>query len=132
MRRLITLSAVFVFVLIVTAIETDRTSIMPIKEEAPKPAAVKIMQETNVSFAGVVKEITDTQIVVERTVRNKIETLEFELDRVLEKIRVGDKVKVSYTRKEGKCIAKRVDLVAPKRIITKNSQATTTAKQDTQ
>ncbi|HYA15157.1 MAG TPA: hypothetical protein VEF33_12520, partial [Syntrophales bacterium] len=81
MNRLITLSAVFVFVFIMAVIPPNKSSIMTMKTETPKPAAVKATKETNVSFTGIVSETTDTTITIKRTVKDKTETLEFALDK---------------------------------------------------
>ena len=123
MRRLIVLSAAFIFVFVIMVIPPDKSSIIPTKTETPKPVTVKATKETNVSFTGIVNETTDTTIVVERTVKDQTEALEFVLDKAVEKIKAGDKVKISYVKKEGKYIAKQVTLVTPKRISKKVTSA---------
>jgi hypothetical protein len=129
MRRLIALSAIFIFVFITAVIVTDKSSIMPTSTQTPKSVTVKTIKEPNVSLTGIVKETTDTTIVVERTVKDKKETLEFALDKAVEKIKAGDKVKVSYIKKEGKYIAKQVVLVVPE-MTTKKVTRTKVVKQD--
>ena len=95
-ERLIMFTAVFVLTLIITAIAADESSLVPVKATTAKPSVVKETRETQVSFTGIVKAITDTTLMVERTVKDKTETLEFTLDKPVEKIRVGDKVKINY------------------------------------
>jgi len=129
MRRLIALSAIFIFVFITAVIVTDKSSIMPTSTQTPKSVTVKTIKEPNVSLTGIVKETTDTTIVVERTVKDKKETLEFALDKAVEKIKAGDKVKVSYIKKEGKYIAKQVVLVVPE-MTTKKATRAKVVKQD--
>jgi hypothetical protein len=116
-------TAVFAFTLTITAVAADESSLVPAKSKTVKPAAVKETRETQVSFTGIVKAITGTTLMVERTVRDKTETLEFTLDKTVEEIRVGDKVKIGYIKKEGKYIATRVTLFIEKRIIKKTSQS---------
>jgi hypothetical protein len=60
-------------------------------------------------------------ISVERTVRGKTETMEFTLDKPVEKINAGDKVKVNYLKKDGKNLATRVTPVVVRKIIRKTS-----------
>jgi len=129
MRLLIALSAVFIFAFVMTAIPPDKSSIIPTKRETPKPAAVKATKGTNVSFTGIVNKATDTKIMVKRTVKDRTEVLEFTLDKAIEKIKAGDKVKVSYVKKEGRYIAIQVVLVTPKRI-TKKVTSAKAVKQD--
>ncbi len=63
---------------------------------------------TRMRAAGIVKEITDTTIKIERKVKDKVETMEFVLEKPVTKINVGDKVKVSYITKGDSNVAARV------------------------
>lgn len=119
MKRLIVLVACFVFIFSACAFAADGTSTTPAKVEPPKAATVKPPKETRVSITGVVKEITDTMIMVERTVKEKTETMQFVLDKPVEQINVGDKVRVSYIKKDDKHIAIKVTPVVAKKIIKK-------------
>ncbi|MGZ6290679.1 MAG: hypothetical protein ACXWMK_00590 [Syntrophales bacterium] len=67
------------------------------------------------TFIGVVRGLSDTTILVERAVKGKVELIEFVLDKPTEKIKVGDKVKVSYTKKEGENIAAMVSPIVTKK-----------------
>jgi hypothetical protein len=80
---------------------------------------MKARKETRVSFTGIVKEISDTTVMVERSVKGNVETMEFALDKPVQDIKAGDKVKVSYVKKEGKNIAMKVAPVVAKRIMKK-------------
>jgi hypothetical protein len=50
----------------------------------------------------VFKRLSDATILVECTVKGKIELIEFVLDKSTEKLEVGDEIRVSYLKKEGK------------------------------
>ena len=119
MKRLIILAACFVFVL--SAFAADGPSTAPTKAEPSKAVIPKPPKETRVSITGVVKEISDTMIMVERTVKENTETMQFILDKPVEQINVGDKVRVSYIKKDDKHIAIKVAPVVAKKIIKKTS-----------
>ena len=121
MKRLIVLVAFFVFILNVCAFASDGTSTAPAKAEPSKAVTPKPPKETRVSITGVVKEISDTMIIVERTVKGNTETMQFVLDKPVEQINAGDKVRVSYIKKDDKLIAIRVSPVVAKKIIKKAS-----------
>jgi len=123
MKRLIMFTLLLVRVLMVTAIAVDESSLVFAKTEIAEPATVKETRETQVSFTGIVKAVSDNTLLVERAVRDKTETLEFALDKPVEKIKIGDKVKVSFIKKEGKYIAEHVTLVVNK-IIKKDTPKT--------
>jgi len=122
MKRLIVLAACFVFVFSACAFATDGTSAAPAKAEPSKAVAPKPSKETRVSITGVVKEISNTMIMVERTVKENTETMQFVLDKPpVEQINVGDKVRVIYIKKDDKHIAIKVSPVVAKKIIKKTS-----------
>ena len=121
MKRLIVLVACFVFIFSACAFAADGPSTAPAKAEPSKAVTPKPPKETRVSITGVVKEISDTMIVVERTVKGNTETMQFVLDKPVEQINVGDKVRVSYIKKDDKHIAIRVTPVVVKKIIKKTS-----------
>jgi hypothetical protein len=115
------LAAGIVFVFSASVFAIDGTSQAPAKADPSKAVSVKPPKETKVSIIGVVRDISDTMISVERTVRGKTETMEFTLDKPIEKINAGDKVKVNYLKKDGKNIATRVTPVVARKIIRKTS-----------
>jgi hypothetical protein len=115
------LVAFFVFIFNVWAFAADGTSAAPAKAEHSKVVAPKPPKETRVSISGVVKEISDTMVMVERTVKGNTETMQFVLYKPVEQINAGDKVRVSYIKKDDKLIAIRVSRVVAKKIIKKVS-----------
>ncbi|MGZ3578252.1 MAG: hypothetical protein ACXU9G_04625 [Syntrophales bacterium] len=121
MKRLMVLVAGIVFVFSAAVFAVDGTSQVPAKADPSKAVTVKPPKETKVSITGVVKDISDTMISVERTVRGKTEIMEFALDKPVENIAAGDKVKVNYLKKDGKNLATRVTPVVVKKIIRKTS-----------
>jgi hypothetical protein len=116
MKHLMVLVAGIVFVFSASVFAIDGNSRAPAKSDPSKAVTVKPPKETKVSITGVVKDISDTVISVERTVRGKTEIMEFALDKAVEKINVGDKVKVNYLKKDGKNIATRVTPVVVRKI----------------
>jgi hypothetical protein len=74
---------------------------------------------TRMRAAGVVTEITDKALKIERKVKDTAETMEFVLDKPLFKIKVGDKVRVSYTTGEDKNVATKVVADVPQTPIKK-------------
>ena len=119
MKRLIVLVACFVFIFSACAFAADGTSTDPAKAKPSKEVTSKPPKETGVSITGVVKEFSDTMIMVERTVRGNTETIQFILYKPVEQINVGDKVMVSYIKKDNKHIATMVTPVVAKKIIKK-------------
>lgn len=81
-----------------------------------KPAAKTLAaKETKMTATGKVTEISDTMLKIERTVKGKMETMEIALEKACPaclKIKVGDKVKVTYVTKDGKNVAVKVSKVA--------------------
>jgi hypothetical protein len=121
MNRLIVLVACFVFIFSTCAFATDGTSIAPAKAEPSKAVTPKPPEEPTVRIVGVVKEISDTMIMVERTVKGNTETMQFVLYKPVEQINAGDKVRVSYIKRDDKLIAIRVIHFIAKKIIKKPS-----------
>jgi len=111
-----------VFLIAIFAVEIYFT--VSTKVDSSKAFAAKTAKRTKVTFIGVVKGLSDTTILVERAVKGKVELIEFVLDEPMEKIEVGDKVKISFIKNEGKYIAVKVMLVVNKKIIRKDSQKT--------
>jgi hypothetical protein len=101
------------------AFATEKPSVVPSNTQPVKAAPMKARKETRVSFTGIVREISDTAILVERTIRDNVETMEFALDKPAQNIKAGDKVKVSYVKKDGKNVAIKVAPDVAKKIIKK-------------
>lgn len=109
-----------ILILLISIFAVEIFSTVPAELELSKAIAIVTVQETIVTFTGVVKKKFDTKLLVERTVKGKVEFTEFILDKPNEKIKTGDKVKVSYIRKEDKNIAKRLIPVISKKISKNN------------
>lgn len=121
MKHLIVLVVFLVLVVSPCALAAEGASTDPVKAEPSKAATLKPPKETRVSITGIVKEISDTMVMVERTVKGNTETMKFVLDKPVEQINAGDKVRVSYIKKDDKLIAIRVNRVVAKKIIKKAS-----------
>jgi len=81
--------------------KTQSTQIVP-KTQPTQAPPMKSVKETRVSFTGIVMELSDTTIMVERITKGHMETMEFALDKPIKNLKVGDKVRVSYIKKEDK------------------------------
>jgi len=123
MRHFIVFVAVLTFAFAALACNVKETSDIPAKSQPTQAAPMKSVKKTRVSFTGIVKEISDTKIVVGRNIKNHVETMEFDLDKPAKNFKVGDKVKVSYIKKEDKNIVTRVVPAVERKIITKVAPA---------
>jgi hypothetical protein len=123
MKRFTLITVGLAFTFYTLALATDKPSVTPSNTQPVKAAPMKARKETRVSFTGIVKEISDTMVMVERSVKGNVEIMEFALDKPAQNIKAGDKVKVSYVKKEGKNIARKVVPVVVKRIIKKQVPA---------
>ncbi|RJR22016.1 MAG: hypothetical protein C4582_07075 [Desulfobacteraceae bacterium] len=81
----------------------------PVNPVAPAAAKKAVMSAT-----GIVKELTDQMLKVERKVKGKVEVMDFVLKAPVSEIKVGDKVKVNYVVEAGKNIATKVKKSVPK------------------
>jgi len=91
-----------------------------------RPAAEKIVpavKATTMKTAGVLTEITEQTIRIERTFKDKKEIMEFSLEKPLEGLVVGDKVSVNYTEKEGRHVAFKVAKMEEKKLPPRKTQA---------
>ena len=109
-----------IVILLIAIFAVKISSTVPVKVDSSKAPAVRTAKRTRVTFIGVVKGLSDTTILVERAVKGKVELIEFVLDKPTEKIEVGDKVKVSYLKKEGTNIAIMVSPLVAKKVINKS------------
>jgi hypothetical protein len=83
------------------------------------PGSATAVRVTGMRAAGIVIEITDTALKIERKVKDKVETMEFTLEKPLVKIKAGDKVRVSYITREDLNVATRVEADVPQTAIKK-------------
>ncbi len=101
MRRGMLLAAGLVFLLFAWAIAADP----PVSKAPAAPArADKI---TKMRAPGTILEISDAALKIERKIKDKVETMEFVLEKPV-KFKAGDRVRVSYVERDGKMIATRV------------------------
>src|SRR3989304_9452301 len=103
MRRLMAVALGVSFFYVSAFLYSD-TAMSADKAPAVTKAAPAV-RVTRMRAAGIVTEISDTTLKIERKVKDKAETMEFALEKPLVKIRVTDKVKVSYITKEDRNIA---------------------------
>ncbi len=83
---------------------------------------------TRMKIAGTVTEISDTVLKIERTVKEKMEGMEFILDKPVAKIAVGDKIQVSYIIKADKNVATKVTKTVVKKTTPKTTIKTKPAQ----
>ena len=74
------------------------------KKEVKKAVKKKAEKKTD----GKVVEISDKTLKIERTLKGKVETMEFSLEKPFANIKVGDQLKASYIEKNGKNVLLRV------------------------
>jgi hypothetical protein len=105
MKRLMLFAAGLTFLLCAWAFAADQAATLaPAKAAQAKAATVKI---TKMRAPGTILMITDSQLKIERKVKDNVETMEFVLEKPL-KFKVGDKVRVSYVEDNGKMIVTRI------------------------
>lgn len=77
---------------------------------AEKPPAVPTPppRVPEMSTAGKAIAVSSTELRLERTLKGKVETMEFILENPFPTIKVGDQIKVSYREKDGRNILTRV------------------------
>lgn len=112
MKRALLYIVGITFLLSAIAYSADKTSTEVVKNNSAKAASLKT---TRMNARGKVIEISDKAIKIERSVKDKAETMEFILDKPAEKIAVGDSVGIAYIEKEGRLIASRVTKTVPKK-----------------
>jgi len=95
------IAAGLVFLLFAWAFAAD-----PPVSKAPA-AAAKADKITKMRAPGIILEISDTALKIERKIKDKVETMEFVLEKPV-KFKAGDRVRVTYVEKDGKMIATRV------------------------
>jgi len=83
------------------------------------PGTAAAVRVTKMRAAGMVTEITDLTLKIERKVKDKAETMEFDLEKPLVNFKVGDKVRVSYVTREDKNVATKVVADIPQSAVKK-------------
>jgi hypothetical protein len=110
MKRFMLVATMLFFVLCASAFAADKaapgtTTIAPGK---PAPAQIAPSKIVRMRATGVVVEISNTMIKINRTVKDNVEFMEFALENPLPSIKIGDYVNVSYITKNGGNTALRV------------------------
>jgi hypothetical protein len=107
MKRLMLFAAGLTFLLFAWAFAADQ----PVST-APAAVPSQTAKITRMRAPGTVLEISDVVLKIERKIKDRVETMEFVLEKPV-KFKVGDRVRVSYVEKDGKMIATRVVNVKP-------------------
>ncbi len=113
MKRLSVGMIVIAFVFGALAFAAEQGVKTPSKVEPAKAAAIKIVK---MKATGRVVEVTDTSLKIERTAKGTVEPFEFALEKPLTKIKVGDKVSITYILKDEKNVITRITKQGPKLI----------------
>ena len=98
MKRFLTLAAVLIFLGFTLAFAAEKPTSAP-----PLPPRIPEM-----SAAGKVLEISDTILKIERTLKGKVEIMDFILEKPFPNIAAGDQIKVSYLERDGRNVLIRV------------------------
>jgi hypothetical protein len=111
----LTIICFFVLLLSPTFGADGKPPVVPARPAAEKivPVAAKV---TTMKTAGVLTEITERTIKIERAFKDKKEIMEFGLERPLEGLAVGDKVSVNYLEKAGRYVAFKVAKMGEKKL----------------
>lgn len=73
-------------------------------EQAPSRLSPRTPE---MSTAGRVLEVSETLLTIERTLKGKVETMTFVLERPLPEVIVGDQLRVNYLQREGQNVLTR-------------------------
>jgi hypothetical protein len=79
------------------------------------PVKANVVKTAKMNATGRVIEISDSSIIIERTVKDHAETMEFVLDKPAENIAVNDYVKIAYVEKDGQLLTSQVIKTKPKK-----------------
>ena len=112
MKKAIIYFAVIAFLLSALALAADKPASDAAKAAPVKTSPVKVAR---MHAIGKIIEIDEKIIKIERTVKDKVETVLFALDKSTVNIAVNDLVKIAYVEKDGQLIATRVAKVVPKK-----------------
>jgi hypothetical protein len=127
---LLLLGIAFLFSSAASAINPSETSPGKVTTAKPittkQPIAKTIPRETRMRATGIVKDFSDAMLRIERSVT--AELMEFSLEKPLDKIIAGDKVTISYIKKEERNIAKRVSKTLPKKKVISSQNGNPTAQ----
>ena len=98
MKRFLTLAAVLILIGFTLAIAAENPPVAP-----PPPPRIPEM-----STAGKVLEVSGAILKIERTLKGKVEIMEFILEKPFPNLAAGDQIKVTYLEKDGRNVLIRV------------------------
>jgi hypothetical protein len=110
MKRSLVYIVSFAFLLSALAFAADKPATDTTKVD---PAKINVVKSAKMNATGKVIEISEKAITIERRVKDKVETMNFVIDKPVENIAVSDAVKISYIEKDGTLIASRVAKANP-------------------
>jgi len=87
----------------------------PVAKANQNSSRITPVRMAKMNAHGKVVEISEKSIKIERSVKDKVETMEFVLDKPAENIAVNDKVKIAYIEKDGVLVAARIGKIVPKK-----------------
>lgn len=133
MKRLLFTLTLVVLIIVAFAFAAEKPSLQDTKPEGVKAAKAKAAssKEIKLNATGKVMEVSETNLKIERNVKGKDvapEIMEFVLEKP-KKVEIGDKVNVTYIKKEGQNVALRVAKVMAIKKSTTKAEKPTDAKQ---
>jgi hypothetical protein len=133
MKRLVFTLTWVVLITVAFAFAAEKSSLQATKPERVKAATAKAasLKEIKLNATGKVMEVSETNLKIERTVKGKdgaSEIMEFVLEKP-KKVKIGDKVNVTYIKKEGQDVALRVAKVTAIKKSTTKAEKPPDAKQ---
>jgi hypothetical protein len=112
MKKVLVYAIGAAFLLQAAAFAADKPVSSSFKADPVKVAPVR---PAKMNATGKVIEISEKTIKIERSVKDKVETMDFILDKPVENLAVNDKVKIAYSEKDGNLLASGVVKIAPKK-----------------
>jgi hypothetical protein len=126
MKKVLVYAIGAAFLLLAAAFAADRPISGASKADPVKVAPVRAAK---MNATGKIIEISEKTIKIERTVKDKVETMDFILDKPVENLAVNDKVKIAYVEKDGNLLASGVAKIAPRKAGKKETVAEKSATQ---
>jgi hypothetical protein len=112
MKKVLVYAIGAAFLLQAAAFAADKLVSGTSKDDAVKVAPVRAAK---MNATGKIIEISEKTIKIERTVKDKVETMDFILDKPVGNLAVNDKVKIAYIEKDGNLLVSGVVKIAPKK-----------------
>ena len=131
MKRLLFTLTLVVLIIVAFAFAAEKPSLQDTKPEGVKAAKAASSKEIKLNATGKVMEVSETNLKIERNVKGKDgapEIMEFVLEKP-KKVEIGDKVNVTYIKKEGQNVVLRVAKVTAIKKSTTKAEKPTDAKQ---